>query len=196
MKRIYNWSEIQRYHDEGHGFVEAAKKFGFTHTAWIKAIKRGEIKAAARPFRDRRRRHDWAKIQAYVDAGLTYRECLIRFNINDHTWRAAVKRGELRVAPRVRAIPLEIMISNRMSRGSIKRRLIEMGLFEERCSRCGIEEWRGKELTIHIDHINGVNDDWRLENLRMLCPNCHSQTPTFSGRNLRNLSRFLTGGAL
>ena len=43
--------------------------------------------------------------------------------------------------------------------------------------------WQGQPLTLHIDHINGVSDDHRLSNLQMLCPNCHSQTKTFAGRN-------------
>lgn len=40
-----------------------------------------------------------------------------------------------------------------------------------------------KDITLQLDHINGVNDDNRIENLRFLCPNCHSQTSTFTGRN-------------
>ena len=52
-----------------------------------------------------------------------------------------------------------------------------------RCARCGNEgEWLGEPLTLQLDHANGRYDDNRLENLRWLCPNCHSQTPTFAGR--------------
>ena len=51
---------------------------------------------------------------------------------------------------------------------------------------CGISEWQGKPLSIQIDHINGLNDDYRLENLRMLCANCHSLTPT--SRRRRHIS--------
>lgn len=51
------------------------------------------------------------------------------------------------------------------------------------CSECGIEDWFGKPLVLELDHINGINTDNRLENLRLLCPNCHSQTHTFRGRN-------------
>jgi len=52
-----------------------------------------------------------------------------------------------------------------------------------RCYICGINEWRGMPLVLRLDHINGVNDDYRLENLRLLCPNCDSQTDTYCGRN-------------
>ena len=51
------------------------------------------------------------------------------------------------------------------------------------CWECGISSWNDKELVLELDHINGVNTNHREENLRLLCPNCHSQTPTFKGRN-------------
>ncbi|MGC1381929.1 MAG: HNH endonuclease signature motif containing protein [Candidatus Baltobacteraceae bacterium] len=183
MRTIYDWTEIQHYHDQGHGFVECTRRFGFSHTAWIKAIKRGGLQVTPARFSDRRRRYDWSEVQAYHKAGHTYAECLAQFGYTRDSWSDAARRGELTV--RARALPIAMMMQMKMDRGSIKRRLLELGLLEERCSRCALAEWRGKRLTIHIDHINGVKDDWRLENLRMLCPNCHSQTPTFSGRNLR-----------
>lgn len=154
--------------------------------AWIKAIKSGRLRTKATPFKDRRRKYDWAKIQAYVDAGFTLSECAIRFGFEAGSWTDAIRRGELRARSRVK--PLELMLRNKMAPGCIKQRLLELKIFEDRCSRCGIAEWRGKKLTIHLDHINGIKDDWRIENLRMLCPNCHSQTPTFGGRNTRRFS--------
>jgi len=66
---------------------------------------------------------------------------------------------------------------------SLKKRLFKAGLFQNKCSECGISEWREKKLSIQLDHINGSNRDHRIENLRMLCPNCHSQTSSFAGRN-------------
>lgn len=57
------------------------------------------------------------------------------------------------------------------------------------CSICGQEPfWQGKELTLILDHINGINNDNRLENLRWVCPNCNQQLPTTNGKNLKNKS--------
>jgi 5-methylcytosine-specific restriction endonuclease McrA len=75
--------------------------------------------------------------------------------------------------------------ASRRSRGT--RRSLEAGLLQNRCQECGLSEWRGKRLSIQINHINGIKNDNRLENLRMLCPNCHSQTETFASRNRRKL---------
>jgi 5-methylcytosine-specific restriction endonuclease McrA len=64
----------------------------------------------------------------------------------------------------------------------IKNRILTEKLLDYKCSECGINSWCGKKLVLELDHINGVNNDNRLTNLRLLCPNCHSQTDTFRGR--------------
>jgi hypothetical protein len=65
----------------------------------------------------------------------------------------------------------------------LKKRLFAEGLKEEKCENCGITEWQGKPISLQIHHINGVHNDNRLENIQILCPNCHSQTDTYSGKN-------------
>jgi 5-methylcytosine-specific restriction endonuclease McrA len=183
MRRLHDWRAVQEYHDAGHGFVECRRHFGFTHTAWIKAIKRGELKTKPSLFPDRRRRYDWAEVQAYYDLGHSYRQCQMEFGFCAAAWEKARQRGEIRSRPL--GTPVEILLRTSRSRLSIKRKLLKLGLLENRCDTCGISEWLGAPLSCHIDHVNGVKDDHRLENLRMLCPNCHSQTDTYGGKNAR-----------
>ncbi len=63
---------------------------------------------------------------------------------------------------------------------SIKRSLLSLGMLSDKCEMpgCGISTWNGKTAPLEMDHINGDNRDHRLENLRILCANCHSQLPT------------------
>lgn len=84
--------------------------------------------------------------------------------------------------------PLDkILINNcrrRIGNQSMKKRLIEAGLLEDKCCLCGnIGSWRNIPLVLQLDHINGKNTDNRVENLRILCPNCHTQTKTYAGKN-------------
>ena len=69
------------------------------------------------------------------------------------------------------------------ARTVLRKTIIRENLIPYKCAICGITEWNGKTLSLELDHINGENNDNRLENLRFLCPNCHSQTDTFKGRN-------------
>lgn len=80
--------------------------------------------------------------------------------------------------------PEEIFTSNsRFSTGHVKQTLLKLKLKEWKCECCGIFEWHSKPLTLELDHINGNNRDHRIENIRLLCPNCHSLTSNFRGRN-------------
>jgi 5-methylcytosine-specific restriction endonuclease McrA len=67
----------------------------------------------------------------------------------------------------------------------LKRRLVRAGLLEDRCAECGLSDWRGRPLALELHHVNGDGSDNRLENLAILCPNCHTQTDTWGGRNRR-----------
>lgn len=58
-------------------------------------------------------------------------------------------------------------------------------LVEHKCVICGLDSWQGKKISLHVDHINGISYDHRLENLRLLCPNCHSQTNTYCSMNIK-----------
>lgn len=85
-------------------------------------------------------------------------------------------------------IPLsEILVENSTytNIARLKIRLLREGLLEIKCygEGCGLTEWRSKPISLQLDHINGNNFDHRIENLRLLCPNCHSQTETFAGKN-------------
>lgn len=82
--------------------------------------------------------------------------------------------------------PLEeyLVDNSTIQGGKLKRRLIHEGWLEEKCTLCGLgPSWNGQKLVLTLDHINGDSRDHRIENLRILCPNCHSQTPTFSGKH-------------
>ena len=129
------------------------------------------------------RRYDWAVIQRYYDEGHSVRECIKAFGFSSASWSGAVKRGEIVARPSATPISELLVAGKYRSRHNLKLRLLKEGLKENRCERCGLAGWLGESLSLALHHINGDRLDNRLENLELLCPNCHSQTDTYSGRN-------------
>lgn len=98
----------------------------------------------------------------------------------------AAHRLSLGQSKRTRSLE-EILIENSTySTASLMKRIIDANLLEEECDHCGVGPiWNGKLLRLQVDHINGISNDHRIENLRLLCPNCHSQTDTWCGKNTK-----------
>lgn len=98
-------------------------------------------------------------------------------------------RGGKGTKKKRRTTPLELILSNEAPCQSykLKLKLFEAGLLEDKCSLCGWDKKReGERFTpCELDHINGDHFDNRLENLRIICPNCHSLTSTYRPKNLK-----------
>ena len=183
-RKRFDWIAMQAYIDAGNGNIKCRVRFGIAHATWRKAIELGDIAVdtTGAHYAKANRRYDWRAVQAYYDTGVSYRKCRARFGFAHATWAKAVRAG--RVTPRALKVwTFEEALANSKSRVTIKRHLLRAGIIKNRCDWCGLTEWRGQPLSIQIDHVNGIRDDHRLENLRMLCPNCHSQTNTFAARN-------------
>jgi hypothetical protein len=131
------------------------------------------------------RRYDWDEVQRFYDAGNSISKCVARFGFSRKTFNDARLRGA--VVTRPQAMPLEQLLSAPRERGHLKGRLLRLGLKVYRCEICGISEWRGALLSLALHHVNGDGRDNRLENLQLLCPNCHSQTENFAGRNVHRI---------
>ena len=133
------------------------------------------------------RRYDWPAVQRFYDEGHSVAECVTAFGFSKQTWHAAVNAGRVVPRPTVTPIAARCVADTPRSRGNLKRRLVREGLKEERCEGCGLHRCQGRALPLALHHVNGDRDDNRLENLEILCPNCHALTANFSGRNRRAL---------
>jgi 5-methylcytosine-specific restriction endonuclease McrA len=128
--------------------------------------------------------YDWNEVQRIYEELKSPTQVVKHFGMSKGSFHKALKRGDLtRVECR---IPLEdLLVSTRLKtgRGHLKQRLKEAGLLVDKCYICSRKNWRGKPLSLQLDHINGNTHDNTLDNLRLLCPNCHSQTDTWGGKN-------------
>lgn len=100
--------------------------------------------------------------------------------------RRGIKREKKEKDTRRISISRIVSGEHKMTSNSLKKRLIEEGIKNEICEKCGtVDFWNGKKLILHLDHIDGDKYNNKIKNLRMLCPNCHSQTETYAGKNVR-----------
>jgi Zn finger protein HypA/HybF involved in hydrogenase expression len=141
---------------------------------------------------------DSVKFQELITNSISWMEVMIYFKEN-HGYRNLSNKN-----PKIRCVKENIDFSHFFNKGpgkrrklseilvkdsyfsskDLRKRLVKEKILEKKCRDCGIEEkYNNKPITLHLEHINGDHFDNRIENLTILCPNCHSQTPTFGGRN-------------
>lgn len=92
---------------------------------------------------------------------------------------------------RIKDIKKYLVKDSSISRGALKKHLIRNKLIDLSCAGegCTVDQnWLGSKISLHLDHINGKSQDNRISNLRFLCPNCHSQTSTYSGKANKRLT--------
>jgi hypothetical protein len=166
---------------EGLTQAEIARRLGVSRPT-VCFHARG-LGVAARP--ELAKRHDWAEIQAWYQEGHSARECCLRFGVSRSAWSDAVRRGAIQPRPRATATAAMLVSGRRCNRHHLKNRLLVEGLKAAACESCGLTVWRGRPVCLELHHVNGDGLDNRLENLQLLCPNCHSQTDTWGGLNRR-----------
>lgn len=134
--------------------------------------------------------YDWNKIQKDIDLGLSVRECCQKYGFCKASYSKAVVSGK--VIPKQRFAQLELIDmllfcngrrTTAYERKSIRKAMINHGL-PYQCNMCGASKWMEKILTLEVDHIDGNPKNNVVKNLRLLCPNCHSTTDTWRGRNI------------
>ena len=139
---------------------------------------------------------DEIEIRKAVNESSSYREVLRKLNIptsgnNAATLKRKIKEYGISTAhftfhsKRLKARkPVEVYLSKNthIASSKLKEKLISSGLKENKCELCGLDSWFGKRLVCQLHHINGDNTDNRIENLQILCPNCHSQTDNYCGQ--------------
>ena len=164
--RRYDWDEIRAYYDAGHSVRDCVRAFGFSTWSWHDAVQRGAItpRPAFRPLDE-------------VFAVGTRRN---RGHLKSRLLLAGIKES------RCERCGIHGTFNVQCHQGLPQRptgRLLAEGLKEPQCERCGLTEWQGQDLSLELHHVNGDGRDNRLENLMLLCPNCHSQTDSWGGRN-------------
>lgn len=128
-----------------------------------------------------------------VGAGGNYRTAkrdIKRLGLStSHFTGAGWRKGETAPITEPRPLAAIMVEGSSMSTSYLRKRLLREGVKPHRCEGCSLSLWRGLPIPPELDHINGVNDDHRLENVRLLCPNCHAQTDTYRARNMTNRRR-------
>lgn len=156
--------------------------------------------------------YDWNAVQAYYDKGFSIGEVTSFYNIPPSSFRDARTRGLIKTIKGRKSkywhehrilvdgkysvdkrytIPDELLLceNSDLSQTGLRKKYLEYSIYECANEKCPLYQstpiWCNGNLVLHLDHINGIRNDNRLKNLRWLCPNCHSQTPTYCGRNKR-----------
>jgi hypothetical protein len=107
---------------------------------------------------------------------------MLNLDTSHFTGKGHLKNKTHNWAPKI-DLSLILVEDSHYNSNSLRKRLIKENYFKYQCCDCLLSEWRGEPIRLELEHINGVNTDNRIENLKILCPNCHSLTDTYRGKN-------------
>jgi len=113
----------------------------------------------------------------------TFKNHCVRLGIEPPVYE---NKGNSVIGPKIDLKDILVENSSYQNMQRLKKRLVNEKILEYECSGNGCtvkDTWLGNKVVLHLDHKNGNHNDNRIENLRFLCPNCHSQTDTYSGKN-------------
>lgn len=133
-----------------------------------------------------------AEITNALAEGITIRRASQILNVTERTFKKEALKYDLYKPAKhsCKKIPLADILNGlhpQYQTSHILPRLVKEGIRKYECSCCGITEWQGKRIGLELDHIDGNNSNHSLDNLRALCPNCHSQTDTYRSKKIKFL---------
>jgi 5-methylcytosine-specific restriction endonuclease McrA len=140
---------------------------------------------------------DWQNenIENTIKESRSLSEVARKIEVSRNTIRDFIEKNKIDIshfmAGRNRPTNLEsVFCENKKMNGTVRKLILQHKLIPYICKKCGMKnEWLGEELVLELDHIDGNSKNNRIENLRFLCPNCHTQTPTNKGKNAKNRNK-------
>ena len=125
------------------------------------------------------------------DKGGNYRiikNAIQKYNIDTSHFRGQGWNVGLKFIPSPKQDIKNILVRNSSYQSyKLKKRLLEEGIKEYKCEECGFTEWKGQKIPLELHHINGDNTDNRIENIQLLCPNCHALTDNYRGKKRKRV---------